>query len=192
MRSIRSRPSPRLAESSYGGPDGLPEISFFYNSDDAANTARAEWIAGQYRDVLGVTISLQPTEGTALTALRKDPATFPQMLLATSWIQDYPDPQNWLSVFWKCSATFAIRASYCNPAFDALVDQADVEFDQATRLELYEQAGQILVEDVPIAFGYNLSNVVLINPAVTGYVATPLDAEFPGQFSSLLLIDITQ
>jgi oligopeptide transport system substrate-binding protein len=181
-----------LAESSYGGPDALPEINFFYNSDDAANTARAEWIAGQYRDILGVTITLQPTEGTALTALRKDPNTFPQMLLTTSWIQDYPDPQNWLSVFWKCTATFAIRASYCNEEFDALVDQADVEFDPAKRLELYQQAGQILVQDAPIAFAYNLSNVVLINPAVTGYVATTLDAEFPGQFSSLLTIDITQ
>jgi len=181
-----------LAESSYGGPESLPEINFFYNSDDAANTARAEWIAGQYRDILGVTITLQPTEGTALTALRKDPATFPQMLLTTSWIQDYPDPQNWLSVFWKCTATFAIRASYCNEEFDALVDQADVEFDATKRLELYQQAGQILVQDCPIAFAYNLSNVVLVNPAVTGYVATALDAEYPGQFASLLNIDITQ
>jgi len=179
-----------LAESSYGGPDALPEINFFYNSDDAANTARAEWIAGQYRDLLGVTITLQPTEGTALTALRKDPNTFPQMVLTTNWIQDYPDPQNWLSVFWKCTATFAIRASYCNEDFDKLVDQADVEFDPAKRLELYQQAGQILVEDAPIVFAYNLSNVVLVNPKVTGYTATALDAEFPGQFASLLTIDI--
>jgi len=181
-----------LAESSYGGPDALPEINLFYSSDDPANTARAEWIAGQYRDLLGVTITLQPTEGTALTALRKDPKTYPQMLLPTSWIQDYPDPQNWLSVFWKCSATFAIRASYCNPEFYKLVDQADVEFDPTKRLDLYAQAGQILVADAPIVFAYNLSNVVLINPKVTGYTAAALDAEFPGQFASLLTIDITQ
>lgn len=179
-----------LAESSYGGPEGLPEIQLFYNADDAANTARAEWVAGQYRDILGVTISLEPTEGTALVELRKDASTFPQMLLVGGWIQDYPDPQNWLSVYWKCDATFALRFGYCNEEFDALVNQADVETDEATRLDLYQQAGEILVNDVPGPFLYNLSNIVLVSPAVSGYVATAFDSEWPGQFASLLTIDI--
>ena len=179
-----------LAESSYGGPEGLPEIRMFYNSDDAANTARAEWVAGAYRDVLGVEIVLEPTEGTALVALRKDPSTFPQMLLVGGWIQDYPDPQNWLSVYWKCDATFAQRFGYCNEEFDELVNQADVETDQAKRTALYEQASQILVDDVPGPFLYNLSNNVLIKPEVTGYEATALDVEWPGQFTSLLTLDV--
>ena len=181
-----------LAESSYGGPDALPEIKLYYNSDDPANTTRAEWVAGQYRDILGVTITLQPTEGTALVALRKDPSTFPQMLLVGGWIQDYPDPQNWLSVYFKCDATFALRFGYCNEQFDELVSQADVEFDAAKRLELYQQAGEILVNDIPSPFLYNLNNVVLINPNVTGYTASAADAEWPGQFASLLTIDITE
>lgn len=178
-----------LAESSYGGAESLPEIKLYYNSDDAANTARAEWIAGQYRDILGVTITLEPTEGTALSALRKESSTFPQLLLTNNWIQDYPDPQNWLSVYFKCEAVFAQRFGYCNPEFDKLVTEADQSFDQAKRLELYQQAGQILVEDIPMAFLYNLSNVVLVNPSVTGYKATAVDAEWPGQFGSLLTVD---
>ena len=56
-------------------------------------------------------IQLAPTEGTALTALRKDPTTFPQMLLVGGWIQDYPDPQNWLSVYWTCDADLRRSAS---------------------------------------------------------------------------------
>jgi oligopeptide transport system substrate-binding protein len=67
-----------LAESSYGGPEGLPPISLFYNSDDTANTARAEWVAGQYRDILGIEITLEPTEGTALVELRKEPTPPPR------------------------------------------------------------------------------------------------------------------
>lgn len=178
-----------LAESSYGGPEALPEIELYYNADDAANTARAEWVAGQYREILGVELTLVPTEGTALVALRKDPSTFPQMLLVGGWIQDYPDPQNWLSVYWTCDATFAQRFGYCNPEFDALVDQADAELDEEKRLELYEQASQILVDDVPAPFLYNLTNQVLVKPNVTGYTATPLDVEWPGMFTSLLIIE---
>ena len=180
-----------LAESSYGGPEGLPEIRMYYNSDDTANTARAEWVAGQYRDILGVEIILEPTEGTALVELRKESTTFPQMLLVGGWIQDYADPQNWLSVYWKCDATFALRFAYCNEEFDALVTQADQSFDQDERMALYQQAGQILVDDIPGPFLYNVSNTVLISPNVTGYTATAGDSEFPGQFSSLLTLDIT-
>jgi oligopeptide transport system substrate-binding protein len=111
------------------------------------------------------------------------------MLLVGGWIQDYPDPQNWLSVYWTCESTFAKRVSYCNEEFDALVLQADQEFDPAKRMELYQQAGQILVDDVPGPFLYNLSNIVLVKPNVTGYTATALDVEYPGQFTSLLTID---
>ena len=177
-----------LAESSYGGPDGLPPITLYFNSNDTANTARAEWVAGQYRDILGVTIELAPTEGTALVELRKEPSTYPQSLLVGGWIQDYPDPQNWLSVFWTCGSTFAQRVSYCNEEFDALVAQADVSSDQEERIALYQQAGQLLIDDIPGPFLYNLTNVVLVNPAISGYVATPLDVEWPGQFTSLLTI----
>ena len=181
-----------LAESTYGGAENLPEIKLFYNSNDTANTARAEWVAGQFRDILGVEFQLEPTEGTALSALRKEPSTYPQLLLTGSWIQDYPDAQNWLSVFYKCDAVFAKRFGYCNEQFDELTTQADQSFDQAQRVQLYQQAGQLLVDDLPMAFLYNLSTLVLIKPNVTGYTATTLDVEWPGQFTSLLTLDKTE
>lgn len=178
-----------LSESSYGGPDELPEITLYYNSDDTANTARAEWVAGQYRDILGVEIALAPTEGTALVELRKESTTFPHMLLVGGWIQDYPDPQNWLSVYWTCDATFALRFGYCNEEFDALTNEADTLADQDARLELYEQAGQVLVDDIAGPFLYNGTQTVLVNPAVTGYTATALDVYWPGNFTSVLTVD---
>ncbi len=180
-----------LAESTYGSAEALPEITMYYNSNDSANTARAEWVAGQYKEILGVDIKLAPTEGTALTALRKDPATFPQMLLVGGWIQDYPDPQNWLSVYWSCTANFAMRFHYCNEDLDKILQEADTSTDQAKRLELYQQAGQMLVDDIPGPFLYNGTANVLVNPNVTGYTATPLDVNWPGQFTSLMTIDIT-
>ena len=87
-----------LAESSYGGPDKLPEIKLYFNSDYEERGQQSEWIAGEIRDILGVELTIEPMEGAALTALRKDPKTHPQLLYFGSWYQDYPDPQNWLSV----------------------------------------------------------------------------------------------
>ena len=51
-----------LAESSYGGPESLPEIKMSYNADDPAAQPRVEWVAGSYRDILGVkSRSIRPT-----------------------------------------------------------------------------------------------------------------------------------
>ena len=38
-----------LADSSYGGPENLPEIRWYYVADDSWDRAGAEWLAGQYR-----------------------------------------------------------------------------------------------------------------------------------------------
>ena len=94
-----------LAESSYRGPDALPEIKLYYNSDYEERSQQSEWLAGEIRDILGVTLTIEPMEGAALTALRKDPTTHPQLLYFDSWRQDYPDPQNWLSAFWTCNSS---------------------------------------------------------------------------------------
>ncbi len=179
-----------LTESTYGGPDKLPEISYYYNSDDAQNTARAEFVAGMFRDNLGVEVKLEPTEGKALVALRKDISTWPSMTLA-GWIQDYPDPQNWLSIYWTCKG-FATDFGYCNKDVDTLLGQADRELDQAKRTSLYEKAQNLVIDDVPGPFLYNTANVFLVKPVVTGYDKTPIDAEWPGQYTSLLTVDVNR
>ncbi|MDQ3225187.1 MAG: peptide ABC transporter substrate-binding protein [Chloroflexota bacterium] len=181
-----------LAESSYGGPDGLPDISLFYNSDDPAATPRAEYVAGMYRDNLGVEVTLEPTDGTTLVALRKDSTTHPQLVLVGGWIQDYPDPQNWLSVFWTCESTFAERVGYCNEEFDELTRLGDTTVDPEERLGYYEEAGQILIEDVPGPFLYNNAATFVVNPAYTGYVATASEVEWPGYLSSPMTIDLVE
>ena len=182
-----------LAESSYGGPENLPEIKLTYNSDDPATTPRIEWIAGQLRDVLGINVTLDPTDGKTLVDMRKNPETYPQAcLFCSSWGQDYPDPQNWLSIYWTCDATFAKRISYCNPEFDKLTDAADTELDAEKRAQLYQQAGELLLDDLPGPFMYNLANIFLVKPEVTGYTKTAADSQFAGQWGSLLTLDINR
>lgn len=178
-----------LAESSYGGPENLPEIKFYFNSDVSGRGEQVEWMAGQFRDILGVEVVIEPTDGTTLTALRKDSTTHPQLFYPGGWYQDYPDPQNWLSVFWTCDSTFAERVGYCNEEFDRLADLGDTTIDQAERIAYYEQAGQILIDDVPGPFLLNPLQLFVVNPAVTGYTPMASEIEWPGSFGSLMTID---
>lgn len=177
-----------LAESSYGDAASLPEIKMYYNGERSGAQERAEWIAGQYRDILGIELSLQPTDGTTLISLSKDVTSHPQLVTLGGWAQDYPDPQNWLSVFWTCDSTFAARVGYCNEEFDRLTHLGDTTVDPDERLRYYDQASEILVRDQPGPFIMNLAANFVVKPEVTGYSPTPAEGEWPGQFASLMTI----
>jgi oligopeptide transport system substrate-binding protein len=150
-------------------------------SDSPRNRQRHEWIAAQYKEILGVDLALDPVEPTTFTAIQKDPNTYP-LLSRGGWCADYADPQNWLSVYWR-TGTFADRWGYSNPEFDALVDEADTTIDAAKRAELYAQAQQVLLNDIPAAFGYNSLNHYLVKPWVSGYQTTPQDGTYPGDIT---------
>jgi len=173
-----------LAESSYGSAENLPEIVDTF-ADTPRNRTRNEWLVAKWQEVLGVNIRLDPVEPTTYTALTKDQATAPQMYIL-GWCADYPDPQNWLSVYWKTGA-FGERIAYSNPELDALLDQADVELDEAKRMELYAQAQRLLTDGIPVAFMWNNVNNYLIKPWVKGIVTTPQDAGYPGSIDPIVI-----
>jgi oligopeptide transport system substrate-binding protein len=173
-----------LAESSYGGPEGLPEIVDTF-SDTPRNRTRNEWLVAKWKEVLGVDVQLNPVESTTYTALTKDVETAPQMFIL-GWCADYPDPQNWLSVYWKTGA-FGERIGYTNPELDALMAQADSETDEATRMDLYAQAQTLLTDGAPVAFMWNNVNAYLIKPWVQGVTLTPMDAGWAGGLNPLTI-----
>lgn len=162
-----------LAESTYGGVEGLPEIKLTYSAS-ARNNARFEWVAGQLKTNLGIDAVLDPIDPTAFSAATKDN---PPQFFSLGWCADYPDPQNWISLF-QTNGLLSTRVSYSNPEFDELVKQADVELDATKRAELYAQAQEILVTDAPVVFTRNDGGPVLVKPYVQGVsddTITPID-----------------
>ncbi len=169
-----------IAESSYGSVENLPPITLTF-SDTPRNRTRNEWLAAKFKEVLGIDVTLDPVEATTYTALTKDIATAPQTFIL-GWCADYPDEQNWLSVYWKTGA-FGERIGYSNPDLDALLEQADTELDPATRAGLYADAQTMLTDGVPVAFMWNNVNAYLVKPWVTGIVKTPQDSGWPGDIA---------
>ncbi|MEP7134532.1 MAG: peptide ABC transporter substrate-binding protein [Chloroflexota bacterium] len=172
-----------LAASSFGGPDAINALGLKLTfGDSPRNRQRSEWLVAKYKEILGVDIALDPIDNTTFTAITKDPKTFP-LLARQGWCADYPDPQNWLSVYWRSDTTFAQRQGYVNTQFDDLTRQADVELDPVKRADLYKQAQDLLLADIPSAFGYNSLNHYLVQPWVKGILTTPQDSDWPGGFA---------
>ncbi|MBE7534136.1 MAG: peptide ABC transporter substrate-binding protein [Anaerolineales bacterium] len=165
------------------GPDGKAiEITDTF-SDTPRNRTRNEWLVAKWKEVLGIDIKLDPVESTTYTALTKDINTAPQMYIL-GWCADYPDPQNWLSVYWKTGA-FGQRIGYSNPDLDALLTQADGELDPAKRADLYQQAQDMLVAGVPVSFMWNNVNTYMVKPWVTNINKTPMDFGWIGSMDPL-------
>ncbi len=160
--------------------DGKQFPITFTFSDTPRNRTRYDWLASKWKEDLGIAVALDPVEATTYTALTKDVSTAPQTFIL-GWCADYPDPQNWLSVYWKSTSSFAARIAYVNPAFDELVNAADVELDPAKRADLYMQAQKELVSSVPGVFFWNNVNTYLVKPWVKGISQTPQDSGFAGE-----------
>jgi oligopeptide transport system substrate-binding protein len=168
-----------LAEAGFPQGKGLPQIKIGFSSN-ARNRTRIEALADIFKRGLGVDLQPDPMESRAYTAAVKRLETTPQMY-QLAWCQDYPDPQDWYGTVFHSTATVS-HTGWKNADFDRLVDQADLEPDPDRRREMYRQAAQILVDDVPVAFWYYGINWILVKPRVQGYRDDP-NENFVGQHS---------
>ncbi|MBB1284161.1 ABC transporter substrate-binding protein [Flavisolibacter sp. BT320] len=86
-----------------------------------------------------------------------------------SWIADYPDAENYLSVFYSKNPAPPNYTRYNNPAFDALFEKAIAETNDSLRYRLYRQADQMMMEDAPVVpLWYDVA-VHLVQPWVTNF-----------------------
>ncbi|NWB90812.1 ABC transporter substrate-binding protein [Pseudomonas agarici] len=67
------------------------------------------------------------------------------------WTGDNGDPDNWLGTLYSCDAIGSNNYSlWCDPQYDKLVKQAKIVTDRDERTVLYQQAQQLLKQQVPI------------------------------------------
>jgi oligopeptide transport system substrate-binding protein len=161
-----------LAGSKYGGAAGLPPIVFTDGGigNDAGASAAA--MAQMWQQNLGVTITIE----------NLDPNNYSDLLYSGQhgqlfdygWCADYPDPENFADALFHTGASQNL-GNYSNPALDAILDQARTEQDVTKRIQLYQQAEQMIVEDAPALFTVHGISYVLVKPYVKGYVLTPID-----------------
>jgi ABC-type oligopeptide transport system substrate-binding subunit len=95
-------------------------------------------------------------------------------------------------VFWTCNGVGAKREGYCNKDLDRLTQAADKELDFKKSLEMYGQAEDILVQDVPSAFAYYNEAIYLVKPWVVGPKdhTGSSDLEWAGEWGPVWTYDI--
>lgn len=161
-----------LRQSRYGGADGLPRIVFTGAGIGSSIGGDIAAMADMWEQNLGVTITVENIEPNYY---------YDQIysgnhgqLLDGGWCADYPDPENFADVLFHSSST-QNSGGYSNPELDSHLEAARLERDVTKRIQMYQQAEQILVEDAAALFTVHWLSYELVKPYVRGYVFTPID-----------------
>lgn len=160
-----------LAESKYGGVSGLPKIVYTASGTGSTVSSAVASRIQIWQQNLGVSITVENIEPS--TYLDEIKAGHHAQITTGGWCADYLDPENFADALFHTGVAENV-GHYSNPQVDALLEQARVEQDGAKRIKLYQQAEEMIVNDVPAIFTLHDVSNVLVKPNIQGYVLTPV------------------
>jgi peptide/nickel transport system substrate-binding protein len=156
-----------IAEAGYT-PQNLPPIQL---QTINIYSEIASYVARQLEEI-GFRVQVDVVQKSLLLELTSNSRT---PFFRGSWIADYPDAENYLSVFYSKNPAPPNYTRYNSPAFDAVFEKAIAETNDSLRYQLYRQADQIMINDAPVVPLWYDEVVHLVQPYVKDFPANALN-----------------
>lgn len=114
---------------------------------------------------------------TPPSTLRQGKANGKFSIFRASWIADYPDAENYLSLFYSKNFTpnGPNYTHFSNMIFDDLYEQSISEVDDIKRYKLYQKMDSILIQETPVVPLYYDEVVRFTQKNITGLGINPID-----------------
>ncbi len=166
-----------LKQAGYDATHPFPPQTLVYTKANADSDREAAAIQ-QDLSAIGVTINLQGLAFNAFLDVTGKPNT--TALSYNGWIQDFPDPSDFVDPILTCSAANVTAngsnvAFYCNKAADALADKARGDTNSTERLSLYKQFQDVVAsQDFPWVPMYSTIEANVSSTRVHGYHLHPV------------------
>jgi peptide/nickel transport system substrate-binding protein len=159
-----------LIEAGYPGGKGLPEITLHTTDNYLEQT---EFIQSQLADNnINIKISVDKA-----SVLRQAVASCEYNFFKKSWVGDYADEENFMSLFY--SKNFAPVGSnythYKNPDFDILFEKVIREQNREVKSTLYQKMDQMLIDDAPIVPLYYDQVIRLVHKNIRDLNTNPMN-----------------
>jgi oligopeptide transport system substrate-binding protein len=159
-----------LLEAGYPGGKNLPEIFLFCTE---TYTDMFEFIQSELAES-GIKIKIMVEKPSVLTqAIANNEIPF----FRKSWIGDYPDEENFMSLFY--SKNFSPKGfnytHYSNPIFDKCYEQARTCLSDSIKISLYQKMDQMLIDDAPIVPLYYGEVVRLVSHKISDLNTNPMN-----------------
>lgn len=157
-----------LEQAGFKDGKGLPEIKLLtvpIYSELASYMVR-EW------QELGIPVKVEVVQKSLLL---EQTAQSQAMFFRGSWIADYPDAENYLSVFYSKNPAPPNYTRYQNPAFDKLYEAALIETNDRLRFDLYQQMDRMILQDAPVVPLWYDEVIHLVQPFVRNFKPNALN-----------------
>ncbi|WP_421951138.1 ABC transporter substrate-binding protein [Pelagibacterium sp.] len=122
---------------------------------------------------LGINVDLRIAEYAAIEPDMLS-GNYDLALMSRGYLTDVPEPIGFLTADYGCEGSFNIT-QYCDPEFDALLDEAGATADEAGRYAIYAEAAQKVYDEALTVFLVNETLYDVASSAVVNYKPHPLN-----------------
>ncbi|HEY6505249.1 MAG TPA: ABC transporter substrate-binding protein [Chitinophagaceae bacterium] len=157
-----------LAEAGFPGGKDLPVVKLLTIPIYAE---MANFIARQLEEV-GIKVQVETVQRSLLFEMTSNSTA---LFFRGSWIADYPDAENYLSVFYSKNPAPPNYTRYKNPQFDALFEKALPEENDSLRYRLYQQADEIMINDAPVVPLWYDKVIWMVQTTISGFKPNALN-----------------
>lgn len=162
-----------MAEAGFPNGKGFPKLTLYINEGGSINTIVATALQNQLKENIGVEIVIEPLQfDVLLERFAKGETDFTR----TAWIADYPDPSNFLSIFYGKNVPDDPHARsipnfsrYKNPVFDEFLEKGMAAIDPMEQIMYYKKCDSVLIEDAAFLPLYHDQYIRLIQNNIVGF-----------------------
>ena len=159
-----------LVDAGFPNGDGLPEITL---SVDKTYLDLCEYIQQQLSEIgIKIKIDVNPA-----ATLREMIAKSKILFFRGSWIADYPDAENYLSLFY--SKNYCPKGPnythFSSKTYDAYYEQAQKENNDSVRCCLYRKMDQIIMDESPVIVLYYDQILRFTQKNISGLTSNPMN-----------------
>lgn len=157
-----------LAEAGFADGKSLPEIKLL-TIPIYANLA--SYVANELKQI-GINVKVEAMQKSLLLEqTSKSQALF----FRGSWIADYPDAENYLSVFYSKNPAPPNYTRFNNAAFDELYELALSQTNDSLRYETYQQMDKIIIANAPVVPLWYDEAIHLVQKNIKSFVPNSLN-----------------
>ncbi len=123
---------------------------------------------------IGIKVVIDNVPGSSLSDMKTQSKT---NFFRASWVADYADPENFLSVFYSKNWS-PNGPNYChfkNAEFDSLYEQSLMEPNDSSRRQEYLQMQNIVMDEAPVIVLYYDKVIRLVGKNVSGLDENPIN-----------------
>ena len=153
-----------LAEAGYPNGEGFPTTEILYNTSEGHRKI-AVALQQMWKKHLNIDVILLNQEWKVYL---DTVSNHHYEIARAGWIGDYVDPNNFLDMF-LCNGGNN-RTHWCNPEYDQIIlQQVPKAKTHQQRLELFQQAENILLDEMPVIPIYIYTSNNLVHPTVKNF-----------------------